>query len=80
MLSSTAGNVLSLLVLLTRSHHLEMRRSYRLIITSLVVWDLLYVLLALALYTLPILSPGLYGQKVFPFVVPLLYPITQVTL
>jgi hypothetical protein len=72
------GNLLSILVLLCYRKSLEMKRSYWILISSLVVWDLLFVMLAFGLYSLEHFSPGHYATNIFPYVVPVLYPLTQV--
>ena len=74
----SSGNLVSLLVLLLHRQRLEMKPSYHLLITSLILWDLLYVILAFFLHSLDSLSPEVYGRKIFPRVLPILYPLTQV--
>ena len=73
------GNSLSLAVLLLYQTSLQMKPSYHRLITALVLWDLLYVILAFLLYSLNTLSPVTSGREIFPRIIPLLYPLTQVS-
>jgi hypothetical protein len=70
-----SGNCLSLYVLL--NFNLELKLVYRQLISSLVVWDLIFILLSIPLFTLFHIFPSSYAPEIFPWVVPYLYPLTQ---
>ena len=57
---SPPGNLLSLNILLRCN--LELKLVYRQLVTALLVWDLVFILLSLLLYTLPHWDQT-YGQK-----------------
>jgi len=70
------GNSLSLHVLLC--FNLELKPVYQQLLSSLVVWDLIFIALSIPLFSLVHIFPRSYALNIFPWVVPYLYPLTQI--
>lgn len=69
--------MLSILVLLT--HDMDLKRTFLLILVTLISFDLACVVFNLVLFCLPHLSAD-YFSSVFPYIVPTVLPMAQIAL
>ena len=71
------GNLVSLFILGCK--YSGMRHSYRLLISTLLVWDTVTIILAVFLFSLSHIS-SYYDQFILPPIAPILLPLTQMAL
>ncbi len=74
---SHAGNILSILVLVT--HDMDLKRTFLHILVTLISFDLACIVFNLLLFCLPHLSRD-YFTDVFPYIVPTVLPMAQIAL